>query len=283
MIIVNWNTKALLLDCLRTVEENIEQSTRKISVCVVDNASTDGSVAAVREAFPNVSVEELPKNIGFAAGNNVALRKATARYCLLLNSDTLVPVGVFHTLIRFMDESPQTAVCSPLLLNADKTPQICWSRFQTLGTEIMGQLDRSQSPYPLELFGDINYRFTMVPFPVDWVGGACFMVRREAATDVGLLDEGFFMYSEETEWCHRFGKAGWQTRLFPSVTVTHLGGQSSNQVKVETRKRMYRSLVRLYRIMYGSIGGFFPSAVAWGRFVGWSVRSRFRKDTPKPS
>ncbi|MBC8143654.1 MAG: glycosyltransferase family 2 protein, partial [Armatimonadetes bacterium] len=95
---------------------------------------------------------------------------------------------------------------------------------------------------------------------------------RAAIADAGLMDDGFFMYSEETEWCHRFAAHGWQTRLVPSVTVTHLGGASSNQVKEETRRRMYVSIVRLYRIMYGKFGGFFPSAVAWGRFVGYRAR-----------
>ncbi|MBC8143519.1 MAG: glycosyltransferase family 2 protein, partial [Armatimonadetes bacterium] len=178
VIIVNWNTKQLLLDCLQTVEENRQSSTRQINVCVVDNGSTDGSVSAVREAFPDVQVQETGKNLGFAGGNNVALRVTQSTYCLLLNSDTLLPPGVLQTLVRFMDESPQTAVCSPLLLNADGSPQFCWARFQTIATELSGELDRSQSPYPLALFADPNYRFTMTSFAADWVGGACFMVRR---------------------------------------------------------------------------------------------------------
>lgn len=239
---------------------------------MVDNGSTDGSVVAVREAFPDIRVQENGKNLGFAAGNNVALRVATSTYCLLLNSDTLLPQGALQTFVRFMDGSPQTAVCSPLLLNADGSPQICWARFQTIATELSGTLDRSQSPYPLALFADPNYRFTMTSFPVDWVGGACYMVRRAAIDDAGLLDDGFFMYSEETEWCHRFAAHGWQTRVLPSVAVTHLGGASSNQVKEETRRRMYISIVRLYGIMYGKFGGAFPSLLAWGRFMGWKAR-----------
>jgi GT2 family glycosyltransferase len=278
VIIVNWNTKALLLDCLRTVEANrVDSPGRAISVYVVDNGSTDGSPAAVREAFPDVHVIETGKNLGFAAGNNVALKLAKSRYALLLNSDTLVPLGVLSGLIRNMDERPEIGVCSPLLLNADGSAQICWARFQNVVSEITGQLDRSQSPYPLNFYDQIELRATMSPFVVDWVGGACFMVRAEAVREVGLMDEKFFMYSEETEWCHRFAKHGWQTLMIPVLTVTHLGGQSSKAVPLATRQRMYRSILRLYRILYGEAGSIPPSIVAAARYALFQIRHRLRK------
>ena len=181
-----------------------------------------------------------------------------------------------------MDESPQTAVCSPLLLNADGSPQICWARFQTVLTEITGELDRSQSEYPLDCFDTAERRFTLRAFPVDWVGGACFMVRREAINDVGLMDEGFFMYSEETEWCYRFAQHGWQTRLIPSVVVTHLGGSSSSQVKAATRERMHKSILRLYKIMYGTWGAIPPSVVATARYAAYHIRNFVRQKIAKP-
>ncbi|MBC7808635.1 MAG: glycosyltransferase family 2 protein [Akkermansiaceae bacterium] len=277
VIIVNWNTKSLLLDCLNAVEAAIERSRIQTEVFIVDNASNDGSVDAVRNAFPKFRVVENTENMGFSRANNIALKFAIGDYCLLLNSDTVVPVDLFDQLTTVMKQHNQTAVCSPLLLNRDRTPQICWARFPGIMSELTGQLDRSQSPYPLPDFESPTRRSAMDPFPVDWVGGACFLVRREAMQEAGLLDEGFFMYSEETEWCHRFATRGWQTVLVPSITVTHLGGQSAKAVPTETRKQMYRSIVRLYKIFYGTFGSIFPSAIATVRFSLSALRERFRR------
>lgn len=277
VVIVNWNTKALLLDCLQTVKDNIQQSALQTEVFVVDNASEDGSVDAVRHAFSDVNVIVNPQNVGFAAGNNSALKFATGKYCLLLNSDTLVPIGAFDELIHIMDTDKETVVCSPLLLNADKTPQICWAKFPDATSELKGELDRSQSPYPLSDFDSEEQRSNMKPFPVDWVGGACFMVRREAIQEAGLLDERFFMFGEETEWCHRFAKHGWQALLVPSITVTHLGGQSTKAVPIATRLHLYRSSLRLYRILYGTFGAILPSTIATGRFLLFPLRGWYRR------
>lgn len=267
VIIVNWNTKPLLLDCLRTVAANLAHSSLRTEVYIVDNASSDGSADAVRNAFPQVIVHENGRNVGFASGNNVALKFVSGEYCLLLNSDTQVPIGVFDALVSVMKGEKETAVCSPLLLNPDGTPQICWAKFPDVWSELTGRLDRSQSPYPQSDFADAERRTSMKPFPVDWVGGACFLVRREAIQIAGFLDEGFFMFSEETEWCHRFAKHGWQTVLVPAVTVTHLGGQSTKVVPAATRRHLYQSIVRLYRILYGPLGALLPSAVAASRFT----------------
>lgn len=266
IVIVSWNTQAILLDCLKTVRENTLHSKWQTEVFVVDNASDDGSAQAVRDEFPEVRVIENDRNLGFASANNVALKFACGRYCLLLNSDTLVPEGTFDELITVMDSRGKTAVCSPLLLNADATPQICWAKFPGLRSELTGRLDRSQSPYPLETFPQAEARAAMRPFPVDWVGGACFLVRRRAMQQVGLLDERFFMFGEEVEWCHRFARHGWQVLMVPGVTVTHLGGQSTRAVPVETRRQMYHSTLRLYKILYGPVGAWLPCAIAGFRF-----------------
>jgi hypothetical protein len=108
---------------------------------------------------------------------------------------------------------------------------------------------------------------------VDWVGGACFLVRAAAAREVGLLDESFFMYCEETEWCHRFRRAGWQTLLIPAVSVTHLGGQSSKAVPLTTRRRIYRSNLRLYPMLYRGAHARLLALVTSGRFyLAWFKR-----------
>ena len=252
VIIVSWNTCDVLRDCLRSVFSGA-LGNLKADVWVVDNASTDQSAAMVRAQFPDVHLMENRENVGFARANNQVLQTAKARYFLLLNSDTVATPNVLARLVREMETRPDVAVASPLLLNADatQTPQFCWAKFPGFWSEITGKLDLRQSPYPLTDYKNHDARPNMAPFAVDWVGGACFCVRAEAMQKVGLLDEGFFMYGEETQWCKRFQSAGFQTLMVPALAVTHLGGKSSRIVPRETRRRMFVSAVRLFRFLYG--------------------------------
>lgn len=287
VVIVSWNTRALLRDCLETVFRDLQaNSGLRAEVWVVDNASADDSPAMVREAFPQACLLENADNIGFARANNQALREARGRYLLLLNSDTLVPEGALTALVAAMESEAGAAVCSPLLLNGDGSPQYCWARFPGFKDELAGSLDLSQSPYPLTDFADAARRKDMRPFPVDWVGGACFLVRASAMAQVGLLDEGFFMYCEETEWCHRFRAHGWQALLVPGVTVTHLGGQSSKAVPAATRQRMYRSRVRLYGLMYDPARAGILRGAASARLILFRLKNALRRrpsgDRPLP-
>ncbi len=275
IVIVNWNTRDLLDACLDSVFADLARSPELTAeVWVIDNASSDGSAAMVRRRYPGARVLENAENVGFARGNNQALRRASGRYLLLLNPDTVITDRALQPLVQQMDRHPQAAVGSPLLLNEDGTPQFCWARFPNLASELLGGDDPSQSPYPLERFADAAKRREMVPFPVDWVGGACFLVRASAIRQVGLLDEAFFMYCEETEWCHRFLRAGWQTLLIPPVHVVHLGGQSSKAVPIATRKHLYRSRLRLYWTMYGAGWGTLLGSVATGRFLLFTLKRR---------
>jgi GT2 family glycosyltransferase len=279
VIIVSWNTKDMLRDCLESVTHSQEPVTKNI--WVVDNASSDGSAAMVTELFPHVKLIQNEANSGFAVANNQVLRIANGRYHLLLNSDTIVPPNTLPALVAVMDANPDTAVCSPLLLNADGSPQWCWAKFPNARSEWSGTLDRTQSPYPLTDFSDSQKRTAMKPFPVDWVGGACFLVRADAEK-VGLLDESYFMYSEETDWCRRFQQAGYKTLLVPSVTVTHLGGGSSRAVPKTTRQRMYRSSLRFYRTHYGIFGSILPASVATARYLLSPLRrNRSLQNSPK--
>ena len=264
LIIVSWNTRQLLSDCLRSVYESVRGIS--IEIFVVDNASTDGSPGLVRDRYSEAALIANTENVGFARANNQAIPKAKGRYVLLLNSDTVVPEGALNALVQGMDAHPEAVVCSPMLLNADSSPQFCWARFPGLPSELSGTLDLSQSPYPIADFADADKRAAMRPFAADWVGGACFLVRASALPAVGLLDEGYFMYSEETDWCRRFQEAGGKVLLVPAVTVTHLGGGSSRAVPLKTRERMYRSSLRFYRKSYGVVGAVLPSVVATIRY-----------------
>jgi GT2 family glycosyltransferase len=133
----------------------------------------------------------------------------------------------------------------------------------------------------LQWFEEEDRRGSLEPFAVDWLGGACLLVRAPIARQLGFLDEDFFMYCEETEWCHRFSKAGWRTVLVPSVQITHLGGQSSKMVPLATRKRMYLSSLRLHRMLRGRVTGTAAGLVLTGRFVLWFAK-QFRHSLAPP-
>ena len=269
VVIVSWNTRALLRDCLESIRS------LDAEVFVADNASTDGSAELVQTEFPRVHLLQTGANLGFARANNLALKQATGRYWLLLNSDTLVPAGALEALVAALDAHPEAAVAGSLLLNADGTLQQSWARFPDFKSELSGSLDRSQCPYSDTQLSDPEGRKSLAPFVCDWVGGAVFCVRAEAAKTAGLLDESFFMYSEETEWCHRLRRVtGGTTLLVPASAVVHLGGGSSRAVPKVTRQRMWRSSLRFFRLTQGPVGGLLPSAVATGRYLLSPLRSQ---------
>ena len=227
----------------------------------------------VRSDFPAAHLIENTENVGFARANNQVLRQAEARYFLLLNSDTIVPSRVLEFLVREMDAHAGAAVASPMLANADGSPQFCWAKFPNVWSEITGKLDLSQSPYPLMDYANRDLTPYRSVFSTDWVGGACFCVRSEAMQSVGLLDEGFFMYGEETQWCKRFADAGWKTIMVPHLEVTHLGGQSSRSVPRETRHRMFASSVRLFRFLYGPVFSLPAVCAATLRYAAFCVKN----------
>jgi len=198
-----------------------------IEVLVVDNNSQDGSCEAVAEEFPHVRLIRNSMNVGFAAANNQALRDAKGRYLLLLNSDTIVYPGAFRELIRFMDQHTAAGYCGPKLVNSDGTLQPSARRFPTLLSRTFSMTGLAQrytaSRHCLDLHG---HHQDFAPFTADWLTGACLMVRRQAYEQVGLLDESYFMYFEETDWCRRMAQDGWEGCYLPAAKVMHLGGQS---------------------------------------------------------
>jgi len=168
-----------------------------------------------------------PDNRGFAAANNQALKLATGRYVLLFNSDTLVRPGALGELVRFMDSHPQAGYCGPRLVNGDGSHQSSARRFPTpysTAWAVLGKASRCpESRHSLDLHAQHGDRAT---FRADWLTGAALLVRQEALQAVGLLDEGYFMYFEETQWCHRLSQAGWEGWFVGSAEILHYGGRS---------------------------------------------------------
>jgi N-acetylglucosaminyl-diphospho-decaprenol L-rhamnosyltransferase len=232
IIVVSHNAGEYLERCLTSVTGGRHE------VIVVDNASTDGSPDLVRERFPQVRLVE-QANIGMGPGNNVGMRLASGRYFLLLNSDAWVVGEAVERLVAFGDEHPEAAVVGPRLSNPNGTLQRSVRGFPTLwrlATEYLFLRKLAPRSRLFNEFYGASFDHASVR-EADWLYGACLLVRRQAADDVGLFDEDFFLFSEETDWCYRFRQAGWKVLFFPGAEVAHVGGASHGG-------RMYRENLR---------------------------------------
>jgi hypothetical protein len=230
IIIVNWNARDILKNCLISV---YEQSSGFIyEVIVVDNASNDGSANMVKNEFPEVILLQNDENKGFAAANNQGIAIARGRYILLLNSDTVILDNAISKTITFADNHPETAVVGCKVLNPDKTLQQTCFMFPSLLNMFLS------STYLYKLFPKSRFfgREQMTWWnrddvrEVDVVTGCFMLVRKEAIDDIGIMDERFFMYGEETDWCYRFKQAGWKVIFAPVGQIIHFGGVSSSKM-----------------------------------------------------
>jgi len=240
IVIVSYNTRALLDTCLRSVQASTGVT---LETWVVDNASPDGSADHVASTFPDVRLIRNRENRGFAAANNVAIARASGRHLLLLNPDTIVRDDTVARLAGFLDGHPATGITGPRVLNADGTTQSCGYRYPTLSGEIAASRDgrRAAAARRSEPGGGVD-----ASTDVDWVDGCCLMIRRTVIDRIGPLDEQFFLYAEELDWCRTASTAGFRISTCPTAAMTHLGGQSTAQVKgqslamfIETRLRYY--------------------------------------------
>ena len=252
IIIVNWNVRGVLAQCLAAIEAEIGAPAAPAVECyVVDNASTDGSAAMIRAEFAWVQLIENSVNVGFATANNRAIAQSRGEYVMLLNPDTLVQPGAMATLLDFMDGHPAVGAVGPQLLNPDETFQVACFPAPTLTRELwrLLHLDRI---YPYGTYRSERWSRT-APRPVDVIQGTCLLIRRSVLAQVGLLDEEYFMYTEEVDLCYRIRRAGWQVVWVPTAHVVHYGGQSTRQVAVEMFLRLYESKVTYFRKQHGPL------------------------------
>ena len=222
VVIVNTNTRQLLEECLNSVVENTAGI--KYEIIVVDNDSNDGSPDMVRNEFPTVKLLLNDRNLGFSVSNNRGFTVSSGRYVLALNPDTLVCGNALSQMVEFMDEHPEAGACGCKLLNADRSLQPSWESFPTVLSEIFYST-------PLNRLFSHNKRLeSHGVYEVDWVSGACMMVRRETLEEVGMFDERFSpIYSEETDWCYRIKTSGWKIYYLPDPSIVHLEGQTTKE------------------------------------------------------
>jgi GT2 family glycosyltransferase/glycosyltransferase involved in cell wall biosynthesis len=242
-------------------------------VIVVDNASTDHSVALVREEFPHVHVIALPGNIGFSAGNNVGIRASRGRYILLLNPDTVChPHSISH-LCDYMDSHPAAGVAGPRLLNLDGSLQPSRRRFPTFATALLESTPLQpffRDSTTLRSFFMLDRPDAEVQ-PVDWVSGAALLCRRETLRQCGLFDPGYFMFSEEVDLCRRVHDAGWEVVYIPDAQITHFGGQSTNQAIASRHVSFNTSRARYFRKHEGPVTGWLVRLYLLGMYAGMSI------------
>jgi len=260
IVIVNWNTRDYLDRCLATVFASQDVT---FEVVVVDNASDDGSVEMVRSKYPQAQVITSAENVGYPRGNNIGLRALgyrgqadvntdAPRYALLLNPDTELPTDALCQMVQFMDEHPEVGVAGPKLVLPDGSlDKACRRGFPTPAVSIYHFSGLARLFPRSERFGRYNMTFADPDeeLEVDSVVGAYMQVRREAIAQVGLLDEVFFMYAEDIDWCYRIKQAGWRVWYVPSVTVLHVKRAASRKSR-KAQFEFWRAMLIFYRKHY---------------------------------
>jgi N-acetylglucosaminyl-diphospho-decaprenol L-rhamnosyltransferase len=254
IVVVSWNVRNLLRRCLASVATSRDEL--PIEVIVVDSASADGSADMVEAEFPWVQVLRQNENVGFSRGSNLGLAEASGRILLLLNPDTEVVADALARMVHYLEAHSRVGALGPMLLYPDGRIQSSRRRFPTLATALFEStwLQPVAPPSLLRRYYVLDRPDDAIS-EVDWVTGACLMVRREAYEAAGPLDEGYFMYSEEMEWQRRIQTTGWRIIYYPEAKVIHHEGKSSEQVAAERHIYFQSSKLRYFYHYHGRLAG----------------------------
>ncbi|MBZ0282988.1 MAG: glycosyltransferase family 2 protein [Anaerolineae bacterium] len=273
IIVLNYNGREDTLACLRSLEH---LTYRNANVIVVDNASSDGSEAAIRAAHPALTFIQTGANLGFTGGNNVGIRHALengADYVLLLNNDTIVAPDFISVMVEVMEQNPDIGVVGPMIYYFS-APETIWSAGGKIDwtrglTSMVGVNEEDKSQYGLS------------PRQTDFVTGCALMAKRAVWEKAGLLDDKFFMYYEETEWCVRATRAGYKIMLIPAAMIWHKISLEARATSPRTYYYMTRNrLLFLHRTRAG-YGSWFYTLSEYARtFLSWSVRPKWAEKRP---
>ena len=241
IIIVSWNAKKYLEKCIASIiGKTVKYQTE---IIVVDNASTDGSVELVKGQFPKVKVICNDTNLGFAKANNIGIKQGTGKYICLINSDVEILQGCFDSMVSYMEKNPEIGILGPQILDSNGNIQRSCMGFPTLWNAFCRALFLDKLFPKSELFGSylMTFQNQNTTQPVDIINGCFWMVKKKVLKQVGLLDERFFIYAEDKDWCKRFWDAGWKVVYFPQAQAIHYGGASSSNAPIRFYIEMYRA------------------------------------------
>jgi GT2 family glycosyltransferase len=280
VVIVNWNTRELLLDCVESLIEQTRESS--LEIIVVDNASRDGSMEALSERFPEVvSIRNLD-NLGFSKANNQGLRIARGRFLCLVNSDVKALDGVLDKLRAFLEDQPDVGAVAPRTVGGDLKLRRNCREYPTIRNAFceavfLDQLFPSVRVFRGRILRGYDYATTQ---EIEVLSGCFLMVRREVIEKVGMLDERFFIYSEDVDWCRRIRAGGWKVVFFPGAEAIHYGGSSSTVERVRFNREMVKANLQYWRKHHGRAAALliwaFQILGAALRAVGWSVLTLIR-------
>ncbi|WP_336782088.1 glycosyltransferase family 2 protein [Paenibacillus illinoisensis] len=264
IIIVNYNTRQLTLDCLASVYESL--TSFQYEVIVVDNASRDGSVEAIGGAYPGVRMIANRDNTGFAVANNQAMEIAKGRYVLLLNSDTVVQKDTLDIMIRFMDSHPEMGASGcKVILPDGSLDKACKRGFPTPSASFYYAFGISRMFPDRPKFNQyqLGHLSPDDEYLVDCLVGAFMLVRRETIDQVGGLDETFFMYGEDIDWCYRIKEAGWGIYYYPRTYIVHYKGASARRKPMKIIYEFHRAMWVFHRKHYAKRYGILTNTAVW--------------------
>lgn len=245
--IVTYQVKDLLRTCLRSIYENTNRDSLQpctFEIVITDNASTDGTVEMLRLEFPDVQIILNEKNLGYTAPMNQALRRGQGRYLLQLNPDTVVLPGALDRLVHYLDNHPEAGICGPKVLNPDGSLQKPCRRGDSRPWAVISYFSGLARLFPKSrLFGEylMSYMDEEETHRVAGVSGSCMLIRRAVVEQIGYLDELFFAYQEDADFCYRARQAGWLVMYYPKAQIIHYGGQGGSRVEP------YRSIYQWHR------------------------------------
>jgi GT2 family glycosyltransferase len=251
VIIVAWNCRKVLSDCLNSILLQIKPEVSEI--IVVDNASSDGTADMVRTNFPSVKLIESNSNIGFAQGNNLGLEAATGEYVFLINPDVVVSDNTFAKMLNYLRSNPEIGMLGPKIVGPDGAVQRSCMRTPTLWNQLCRALALDTLTKKSRLFGG----YLMNDFQhdelreVDIINGCFWLVRRSALQQVGGMDPRFWMYADDLDWCRRYTEAGWRVVFFPEAEAIHLGGVSSDNAPIFCYVQMQQADLQYWRKYHG--------------------------------
>jgi GT2 family glycosyltransferase len=253
IVIVTWNAKKVSLECLESVSKL--ESSIQTEVIVVDNASTDGTPEAIESGFPQVKLIRNDANLGFAKANNIGIDASKGKYVCLLNSDVVIPIGCFEKMVTYMEHHPDIGVLGPKMISPDGGVGKSVAKFPTVWNSFCCALAFHKVFKQSATFGG----YMMEGFPYDRIEdvevltGWFWLVPRCALEQVGGLEERFFMYGEDIDWCYRFHKAGWRVVFYPEAEALHYGAASSGQAPTRFYVEMQRANEQYFRIHHGRL------------------------------